>query len=762
MRTMCLLLVMVAVAAGQGTKADYERAAGLGAAWRGKLREFKPALRWLPEEKGVAWKDPAGDGWIVVEVGGDGPRAVPDLKAFGLDDKPLLLEPRDKWGRSPQGGSATSITFENRLDRKVRLFWVDGGGRTKAYGEIEPGKSQTLSTYVGHVWLGDFAANDLTGVFVAVDSAGIARFDEESRRLAKGEPEKPRRFRMKIVDHDVVGIDARGREFEMTADGTEERRYGRAQAWSPDGKKAIVLRTRPGEGRRIPLVESTPRDQLQPKLHWQNYVKPGDRIDEHAPVILDFARKKVVEVAAEPFDAAWRIGDFRWSKDGKEVFCLYNRRGHQVLAVLAIDARTGKVRDLVRETSATFIDYSQKTLLRWLDDGDRFLWMSERDGNNHLYLHDAKKGALIRQLSSGDWRVRRIEHIDEEKGQIWFTALGIRPEQDPYHEHLVRVGLDGEGLTVLTAGDGTHAWEFSPGRELIIDRWSRVDQPEVTELRRARDGSLVAELGRDDAGALEAAGFAAPERFTAKGRDGQTDIHGIIIRPSNFEASRRYPVIEAIYAGPHGFHVPKRFGLGIRQRMLAELGFIVVQIDGMGTNWRSKAFHDVCWRNLKDAGFPDRIAWMKAAAARHPEMDLERVGIFGGSAGGQNTVAALLHHGDFYDVGVADCGCHDNRMDKIWWNEAWMGEMGPHYADSSNVTHAAKLGGKLMLTVGELDRNVDPASTMQLVDALIRAEKDFDLVVVPGGGHGVGEMPYLVRRRQDFFVRALLGLEPRR
>ena len=249
----------------------------------------------------------------------------------------------------------------------------------------------------------------------------------------------------------------------------------------------------------------------------------------------------------------------------------------------------------------------------------------------------------------------------------------------------------------------------------------------------------------------------------AKGRDGRTDIHGIVIRPSNFDSGKKYPVIEDIYAGPHGFFVPKEWGLGLRQRTLAELGFIVVQIDGMGTNWRSRAFHDVCWKNLRDSGFPDRIAWLKAAAASVcPQMDLTRVGIFGGSAGGQSALAALLHHGDFYRAGVADCGCHDNRMDKIWWNEAWMGwPVGPEYAENSNVTHAAKLTGKLLLTVGELDHNVDPASTMQVVNALIAADKDFEMLVAPGRDHGAGERPYLVRRRMDFFVRHLLGVEPR-
>jgi dipeptidyl aminopeptidase/acylaminoacyl peptidase len=297
----------------------------------------------------------------------------------------------------------------------------------------------------------------------------------------------------------------------------------------------------------------------------------------------------------------------------------------------------------------------------------------------------------------------------------------------------------------------------------LIDHYSRVDLPPVHELRRSADGSLVCKLEEADISQLlSIPGWSMPERFTTKGRDGQTDIWGIIHRPGNLDPSKSYPVIEKIYAGPHGQYVPKRFYSFFTAMDLAEIGFIVVVIDGMGTNWRSKAFLDVCWKNLKDAGFPDRIPWIRAAGKKYPYMDVSRVGIYGGSAGGQNALGALLFHPGFYKAAAADCGCHDNRMDKIHWNEGWMGLMGPHYAENSNVTHAHKLEGKLFLTVGELDTNVDPASTMQVVNALIKADKDFELVVVPGAGHGVGETPYLRRRRQDFFVRNLLGVEPRR
>ena len=286
--------------------------------------------------------------------------------------------------------------------------------------------------------------------------------------------------------------------------------------------------------------------------------------------------------------------------------------------------------------------------------------------------------------------------------------------------------------------------------------------PPVTEMRRADDGQLVCELERGNWDQLLQTGWQPPERFVTKGRDGETDIYGVVFRPTTFDSQRKYPVIESIYAGPQDSFVPKGFRAYFSEQAMAELGFIVVKIDGMGTANRSKKFHDVCWQNLKDAGLPDRIRWIQAAAAKYGCMDLTRVGIYGGSAGGQNAACAVMSHGDFYKVAVADCGCHDNRMDKIWWNEQWMGwPVGPHYEANSNVTLAAGLTGKLLLIVGEMDTNVDPASTMQVVNALIKADKDFDMLVVPGSGHGAAERPYASRRRADYFVRHLLGVEPR-
>ncbi|MBM3848418.1 MAG: S9 family peptidase, partial [Verrucomicrobia bacterium] len=616
----------------------------------------------------------------------------------------------------------SSITFENQLDEVVLLYWRDAEGTKRPYGEIQARSRREQHTFAGHAWIAENSHGKVVGVFVTGDEPGIARINSTSVEAAariqdpdspktdsKAEPLKPGCFvRSWNLWHRSAGLE----EVALSQGGTETNAYLSDFHTSPNGEHALVFQEQRGQGRQIQFVESSPGDQVQPRIHSLSYDKPGDRIAQRIPRLFDIKQRSQIPVEEHHFTNAWSLGHVHWNEESDEVFLLYNARGHQSQRILGIKAGTGKVRTVLEETSATFIDYSQKTYLHWLKGSRQFLWASERSGRNHLYLIDAGSGEA-RPVTQGGWILRRVEKVDEAAGRILFTALGLHRNQDPYHKHLARIGIDGGDLTVLTHSDGDHEWEFSPGGALFATRWSRVDHPPVSELRRTSDGSLVTELDRTDATGITTNGFRPPIRFVAKGRDGVTDIHGILILPSQFDPSRKYPVLEDIYAGPHDFHVPKRWGLGLRQRKLAELGFIVAQIDGMGTNWREKSFHDYCWRNLRDGGFPDRIAWLKAAASTLPAMDLERVGIFGGSAGGQNALAALLHHGDFYKAAVADCGCHDNRMDKIWWNEAWMGyPVGPWYYDNSNVTHASKLKGKLLLTLGELDRNVDPASTM--------------------------------------------------
>lgn len=532
--------------------------------------------------------------------------------------------------------------------------------------------------------------------------------------------------------------------------------------WSPDSQLVVVMQTVPGEEHIVHVVESSPEDQVQPKLKSWRYTKPGDRINVTKPRLFNVSEKKEIPLSDDLFRNPWHIDRLRWEGDSSRFTFIYNQRGHEILRMVAVDAKTGTCHTLIEEAPETFVNYFQKQHVSFLEERGEIIWMSERDGWNHLYRFEAKSGNLLNQITSGEWVVRGVDFVDPEAQQIWFRGCGMYAEEDPYHVHYYRINFDGTGLTRLTAGDGTHSIRFSPDRNYYVDKFSRVDLPPVHELRRSSDGSLVCHLEDADISQLRAIpGWSMPERFVAKGRDGKTDIWGVIHRPSNLDLNKSYPIVEKIYAGPHGHYVPKRFYPFLTAMDIAEVGCIVVVIDGMGTNWRSKEFLDYCWKNLKDAGFPDRKLWIKAMAKKYPYMDVDRVGIYGGSAGGQNALGGMLFHPEFYKAAVADCGCHDNRMDKIHWNEGWMGLMGPHYADNSNVTHAHKLQGKLFLTVGELDTNVDPASTMQVVDALIKADKDFDLVVVPGQGHGVGETPYLRRRRQDFFVRHLLGVEPR-
>ncbi|MHC4111249.1 MAG: DPP IV N-terminal domain-containing protein [Planctomycetota bacterium] len=683
------------------------------------------------------------------------------------------LSPDAKLRPSIRSSNETSITFINRTKDDVDVYWVDYEGERRHYAKIEVDGQHEQHTYTGHVWLVTDEAGKTLAVFVATEDAGDAVVDEDAIYKADVEDKpKPRRRRDRspdgkwsalIKDYNLyVRKIENDEEIALSSDGTAEDAYSERVYWSPDSTKIVTLRVKKGDERKIHLIESSPKDQLQPKLHTHSYAKPGDRIAVPRPQLFNVIGERQIPISDELFPNPWRISKIRWVPDSGNFTFLYNQRGHQILGFISVDANSGEAHTIIDEYSKTFIDYAYKQYDYYLDATKEIIWMSERDGWNHLYLYDAETGRVKNQITKGEWVVRGIERVDDDKRQIWFRAGGIREEQDPYYMHFCRVNLDGSGLVVLTEGDGTHKIEFSPDRRFFLDRWSRVDEPPITELRRTDDGQLICELERADWSALLKTGWRPPERLVAKGRDGKTDIYGIIIRPSNFDPDRTYPVIEQIYAGPQGAFVPKSFGLQTRQHAIAELGFIVVQIDGMGTSHRSKAFHDVCWKNLGDSGFPDRILWMKAAAGKYPYMDLARVGIYGGSAGGQSALRALLAHGDFYKVGVADCGCHDNRMDKIWWNELWMGwPIGPHYEEQSNVTQAHKLQGKLLLTVGELDRNVDPASTMQVVDALIKADKDFDMLVVPGSGHGVGEKPYASRRRMDFFVRHLLGVEPR-
>jgi dipeptidyl aminopeptidase/acylaminoacyl peptidase len=587
-------------------------------------------------------------------------------------------------------------------------------------------------------------------VFVRPAREGTGRGGGRGRGGAQGQTPGPGRGQAETPEG-----------FLLSTDGSEGNAYTfQSVSWSPDSKKIAAFRRRPGYERDVHYVESSPRDQVQPKHFTMVYRKPGDVVDFDHPVVFDVDSRRAMPGDETLFVNPYANTRLAWREDSRAVTFEYNQRGHQLYRVIEIDAATGGTRTLIEETSKTFVEYSGKRYRYDVDDGREIIWASERDGWNHLYLYDGQTGRVKNQITSGQWVVRGVDRIDEEKRQIWFRASGMHAGKDPYFIHYFRVNFDGTGLTAFTSEDGTHTVAFSPDDEFYVDTWQRVDLPPETVLKRTSDQQVVMPLEKTDIMDLLATGWRMPEPFVTKGRDGATDIWGVIIRPTNFDPNQRYPVIENIYAGPQGSFVPKTFSTQTGMMSVAELGFIVVQIDGMGTSNRSKAFHDVAWRNLGDAGFPDRILWHKAVAAKYGYYDLMRVGIYGTSAGGQNAAGAVLFHPEFYHVAYSNSGCHDNRMDKIWWNEQWMGwPIGPHYAASSNVDNAHRLRGRLMLLVPELDTNVDPASTIQVADALIRAGKTFELVIVPGANHGAGGT-FSTRKRNDWFVKNLLGFDP--
>ncbi len=579
--------------------------------------------------------------------------------------------------------------------------------------------------------------------------------ETESRKIDS--PDK--QWEAFIKDQNVYVKDKKSeKEFQLSFDGSPGDYYSSNGVWSPDSKKFAVNKIRKNEKREMFFVESSPKSQLQPILQKRSYLKPGDALPIKRPCLFDIESKKQITLDTKQFENQYDVSPPNWWPDSHAFTFEYNQRGHQVFQVVEVDASTGMIQIIIDEKSPTFIDYSGKQYRFDLPESNEIVWASERDGWNHLYLIDAADGKVKNQITSGEWVVRGVINTNAKERFIIFKASGKNKDEDPYFIHYYKINFDGTGLLCLTPEPMEHDAVFSSDFKYFTNTFSKVAEPPVVVLRQTSDAKILATLETADISDLLAKDWKKPEVFVAKARDGKTDIWGNIYFPTHFDPSKKYPVIEYIYAGPQSSFVQKSFRPFMHAFTgLAELGFIVVQIDGMGTSNRSKAFHDVCFQNLKDAGFPDRILWMQSAALSHPFMDLSRVGIFGGSAGGQNALGGLLFHPEFYKAGAASCGCHDNRMDKMWWNEQWMGyPIGKHYEESSNVVNAHKLEGSLLLIVGEVDDNVDPASTMQVADALIKAKKDFELLVLPGFNHTLGG-EYGERKRRDFFVKSLMN-----
>ena len=773
------VVLQAAGASAQATRADYERALGLRERSRSMVPNLPEPAMWIGKTQRFVYRRSVKGGHEFVRV---------DAKT--LQKQPPFDHARLASALSKAGGESysaltlpfTEFRFVNE-ERAIEFFvqparWtctLDEYRCTKSERPNPPGALRGVNGPVRgpHAPPSTEPKRSPDGRWIAF----IHDFNVAVRPASPGSPKPEGGGGPKPGGEGGPASPKReddGKPTVLSIDGTEGEYYELDSiVWSPDSTRLVASRIRPGYRRIVNYVESSPEDQLQPR-HWTlQYAKPGDALDREFLSIFQVEPAKQIELSQELTPNPFELSTPVWRKDGRAITFEYNERGHQRYRVLEADAETGTVRVVISEEPRTFFYYnssndtrsSGKRFRHDIDDGREVVWMSERDGWNHLYLIDGATGAVKNQITKGQWPVRHVQKVDAAKRQVWFSAGGMRANRDPYLLHYYRIGFDGSGLTAITEEDADHHVTYSDDMTYFVDTYSRVDLPTVSQLRRTSDRSLVAELERANITELQQAGWKPPEVFSAKGRDGVTDIWGVIFRPSQFDASKKYPVIENIYAGPHGSHVPKSFSAYSPSQAQAELGFIVVQIDGMGTSNRSKAFQDVAWKNLGDAGFPDRILWHKAVAAKYAYYDITRVGIFGGSAGGQNAMGALLFHPDFYKAAVSYAGCHDNRMDKIWWNEQWMGwPIGSHYDAASNVINASRLQGKLLLVVGELDTNVDPSSTMQVVNALIKARKTFELIVAPGENHvalrGGRNAEYGDRARFDFFVRHLLGAQP--
>jgi dipeptidyl-peptidase-4 len=579
-----------------------------------------------------------------------------------------------------------------------------------------------------------------------------------------------------------------GKETRLTSDGVKDFAYGTNNAgwtksdrpillWSPDSKKVATFQH---DQRNVGEMYLVSTKVGHPELQAWKYPLPGDEhIITIQRVVIDVDTAQVVrlQMAPDPHRGTtcdhivcrggeW--GDVQWSPDASHLAFVSSSRDHKLARLRVADAATGRVRDVLEEKVDTFFE-SGNGRVNWrvLFGSNEVIWFSQRDNWGQLYLYDLASGRLKQQVTSGEGNVTQLLRVDEKARVLYFLGMGREKGRDPYYTHFYRIGMDGRGSVLLTPEDANHEVTLSDSGRYFVDSYSTPDTPPVAVLKDPT-GKLVLQLEKADASKLLATGWKPPVSFTVKGRDGATDLYGMMFRPTNFDPSMKYPIINSIYPGPQSGSVGTRSFAAAHgdKEALAELGFIVVSIDGMGTPGRSKKFHETYYNNMGDNTLPDQVAGMKQLAERHAWIDIDRAGIYGHSGGGFAAAAAMFRYPDFFKVGVSQAGNHDNRGYEDDWAEKWSGllQKNPdgtsNYDDQANQAHAKNLKGKLLLAHGTLDGNVPPYNTLLVVDALIKANKDFDLIMFPNRAHGFGSEPYMVRRRWDFFVRHLMGAEP--
>jgi dipeptidyl aminopeptidase/acylaminoacyl peptidase len=583
---------------------------------------------------------------------------------------------------------------------------------------------------------------------------------------------------------------ATGKEVQLTKDGVKDFGYATDNAgwqqsdsaillWSPDSKKIATFQQDQRKDGEMYLVPVTNR---HPVLKAWKYPLVGDEnVTMIERVIIDVAKRKVIRLKMPPdqhrstlcddvsCETTKTWDDVQWSGDGKHLAFVSTSRDHKQEWLRVADASNGNVRDVLSETVATYFESgNDKVNWKYLPKSNEVLWFSERDNWGQMYLYDLTTGKLKNQITHGEGNVTQVLHVDEQARKIYFLAVGKEPGRDPYFSHYYSINFDGTGQKLLTPEDADHIVTPSPDGRYFADVYSTPTQPQTTVVRDST-GRLVLEAAKQDITRLLAAGWVPPTPITVKARDGKTDLYGFMFKPTNLDASKKYPIVNHVYPGPQtGSCGSRSFSAADKDdQSLAELGFVVVCIDGMGTPYRSKAFHDFYYGNLGYDTIPDQMAGMKDLARQYPFIDIDRAGIYGHSGGGNATVSAMFHYPDFFKVGIAESGNHDNREYEDDWAEKWAGLEVKHpdgtsnYDSQANQNYAENLKGHLFLMHGTMDSNVPMNSTLLVVDALIKANKDFDLLLIPNANHAYGEATqYVTRRRWDYFVRYLAGDTP--